>query len=58
MLIDVVPDEKDGIHYTVHVPVGTDKLVMTAVRDLSHWGLNTFQCVGTFDREVHTGQRR
>jgi hypothetical protein len=59
MLIDVVPDEKDGIHYTVHVPVGTDKLMMMAVRDLPYWrGLKASQCVATFDREVHTGQRR
>jgi len=25
--------KKIGIHYSVHVPVGTDKLMMTAVRD-------------------------
>jgi hypothetical protein len=46
MLIDVMPDEKDGIHYTVHVPVGTDKLMMTAARDRSHEGLQGTLSVG------------
>lgn len=26
MHIDIEPDERNGIHFTVHVPVGTDKL--------------------------------
>jgi len=48
----------DGIHYTVQVPVGTDKLMMTAVRDFTQREPKAAQCVTTFDRDVHTGQRR
>jgi len=59
MLIDVVPYEKDMVSAnTVHVAVGTDKLMVTVVRNLPKVYPRAAQCVATFDREVQTGQRR